>query len=85
MRTKYFNQKQICLKLDEDNTDLLEREIFASGFNRNRLINIAIREWIRIRDIDRSLGCCPGYKGQFLKKQFEAMGMKHISEQFLDE
>lgn len=82
MKKKIFNQKQICLKLDEDNIDLLEREIFASGINRNRLINIAIRQWIRMLDINRSLACTTGDGKDFLNSKFNTMGLHHIAERF---
>ncbi len=45
-----IKQKTICLKLDKTLFSELEREVFVSGINRNKLINYAVYKYIRDRD-----------------------------------
>lgn len=48
-----INQKAISVKIDYGILHDLEQEVSASGINRNKLINRAIRYYIRSKDAQR--------------------------------
>lgn len=48
-----IKQRSVHLKLDNISYAWLENEVFQSGYNRNRLINIAVNTYIRLSQARR--------------------------------
>ena len=51
------NQKAISAKIEHGVLEELERESFASGKKKNRIINDAIRMYVEFQDLNRYLAC----------------------------
>lgn len=57
-----ITQKAISAKIEHGVLEELERESFASGKKKNRIINDAIRMYIEIQDLKRYLECIRNVK-----------------------
>lgn len=62
-----ITQIDIHLKLDATVATMLTQEAFTSGMNKNRLINLAVEEYVRMADAKRRWGMT-GHGEEYLDK-----------------
>lgn len=73
-----ITQVDIHLKLDATIATMLTQEAFTSGYNKNRIINKAVLEYIRMADSKRRWGMT-GHGEEFQEKLREICpGSVHI-------
>lgn len=65
-----ITQIDIHLKLDATVATMLTQEAFTSGTNKNRLINLAVEEYVRMADAKRRWGMT-GHGEEFQDKLLE--------------
>lgn len=51
-------QTPISVKLDQEVYDAIEQEMRATGAKRNRIINVAVLEYLNNLDDERRRKCC---------------------------